>query len=124
MPRFARLALAAALAGLVIALAGCAGKQATAPDTSRPTRTVRTMLTGLDQFPEESVLALSTSHGTFVVGPEVPEANRSQLFAQLSEARNQVLTITYRDMPATRTTVPHKRVVGLALDGRAVDLGR
>lgn len=80
-------------------------------------RTIKTMITGIDQFDGGQVWGLNTSLGVFVVGPEVPGGVKSELHERLVEAHEKVVIIRYEDIPASKKVVAHKRVVGMVVDG-------
>lgn len=105
------------LLSLCLLLAAGCPKQSRNTDSPPPPaeQTVRTMLSGLDQFPEEGILSLETSRGVFVVGPDVTEETRTRLYGELVEARDQVLTIRYRTIPRSGKTMAHNRVTGLTI---------
>ncbi|MDC0335324.1 hypothetical protein OAN24_00295 [Pseudodesulfovibrio sp.] len=116
MSRISCLLLVCALVMLVCACAKQpAPTEPVAPETKEQF-TIKTMVTGIDQFDGGAVWGLNTGHGTFVVGPEVPGGIKSMVYEHLMEAHDQVITIRYADMPATGATVAHKRVTAIVIE--------
>lgn len=111
---------------VLLFLLGACAKQPQSPQA--PARqiqeelVVKTMVTGIDQFDGGTVLGLNTGHGVFVVGPEVSQTMKDTVYEHLMKAHDRVVTIRYRDMPASRETVAHKRVTAIVVDGTAYRL--
>lgn len=96
----------------------CACTKEVSPDSSghaSKVRSIKTMVTGIDQFDGGQVWGLNTSLGSFVVGPEVPGGVKSTLYEHLMEARDRVITIFYEDIPASKGVMAHKRVTGITV---------
>lgn len=108
---------------LCLVLAACAGRTH-APDSGGPVRVVKTMITGIDQFPDENVMALSTGHGAFVVGPEVSQADKTALAEKLIAARDYVVTIRYVEVEADGDRQAHRRVVAMIIRDESLQLVR
>jgi len=102
----------------LLLMAACA-KQPTQTKAPPPTTSVehslQTMLTGIDQFDGGEVWGLNTGHGTFVVGPEVSSAVKTKVYEHLMEARDLVIVIRYREIPANKDIVAHKRVTAIVI---------
>lgn len=100
----------AALITILLVVAACQRHTVSpSPPPAQPAKTVQTMLIGIDQFDGGDVWGLNTGHGVFVVGPETPRETKETLYSHLVEARDTVITIAYRDIPAGRRTVAHRR---------------
>lgn len=108
-------------------LAGCVTAPAATPTTPGPlpdVQTIQTMLSGLDQCDGGSVLVLNTGHGPFVIPPDVPAQLKSDVHEELVQAREHVITIRYREMPPTKTTIAHKQVMAIIIQGKQFRLHR
>lgn len=106
---------------LICGLAAC-NKQPTIPSSSAPTKTIQTMVWGIDQFETENAWGLNTGHGPFVIGPEVDASTKSMLHETIMEARNYVITIRYVDMPAQGSRVAHRRVLSMVIHDKEIIL--
>ena len=83
---------------------------------------VKTMLLGLDQYPEEDVMVIKTADGAYVVGPEVSAGEKTRIHTVLTQAVDRLITIRYVKKPATRQTIAHKRVSGLIIEEKTYHL--
>lgn len=106
---------------LLIMLAACARQpeQPTAPVFTSPPRSeeysVETYVTGIDPFDDGKVWGLNTENGVFVVGPEVSDAKKTTVFERIMDARDEVILIRYRNVPAGDGVVAHKRVTSMVI---------
>lgn len=87
-------------------------------EPSNGEQAVRITVTGLDQYDEDRVLVIQTASDQYVIGPEVADATKASIYEHLSSTRGLAVTIRYVVMDATGTTVAHKRVTGLVVEGR------
>lgn len=110
---------------LISFLLGCAKQpeptQTAPPRTphAAPTETihtVRSIITGLDQFTEEDVMVIQTADDAYVIGPGVSPSQKEVVYSHLSEAHDLIITIHYVEKPATDKSLAHKRVVTLVID--------
>lgn len=76
------------------------------------------MVSGIDQFDGGKTWGLNTGHGTFVVGPEVSSATKTEVYEHLMKAHNEVIVISYREIPASADIVAHKRVTAIIIQER------
>lgn len=103
---------------VLIFLTACAPQTPThtaQPPSQSNEQTVQTMVTGIDQFDGGAVWGLNTSHGTFVVGPEVSGEMKNTVYEHLMKAHDRVITIRYRATPANGEMLAHKRVTALLI---------
>lgn len=78
---------------------------------------VRAMVVGLDQYPNDDVMVIRTEAGQYVVGPGVSAKLKKSIHERLTEAFDRVVTILYVEREATGDTVAHKRVTSLDIEG-------
>jgi hypothetical protein len=111
---------------ILILMPGCA-KQPTTPWTpprakhspvqSRE-KSVQTMITGLDQYPKDDVMVLTTVDDSYIIGPDVSLQQITAIHTHLTEAHDRVVTIWYIHKEATNSTIAHKRVTRLAIEDK------
>jgi len=112
---------------ILILVSGCA-KQ---PDISRtpPPRakhapihsrekSIQTMITGLDQYPNDDVMVLTTIDDSYIIGPDVSLKQITAIHTHLTEAHDRVVTIWYIQKKATPSTIAHKRVTRLNIEDK------
>jgi len=125
---------------LVLLFAGCARQPHPAEPGSAPksaptskkmppagkdtetVHTIRTMITGLDQYTKENILVLNTADGPYVIGPDVSGPQLSEIHSDLTDAHDRVITILFVNKPATEATIAHRRVTGLVIEDRVYEL--
>lgn len=79
--------------------------------------TIRTMITGLDQYARENIMVLNTADDSFVIGPNVSAAQKAEIHSHLTEAYDRVIIIKYINKKGTGGTIAHKRVTALEIEG-------
>lgn len=115
MLRIATILLASLL------LMGACVKQPVTPQQPSPPhaeKSIKAIITGIETFDGGHVMALSTAHGDFVVGPQVSLSDKQRVHEMLLAAQDRVITIFYVDKPKTKTTIAHKLVTGLDIQGK------